>query len=129
MVNRRVISTDNAPQAIGPYSQAVVADASRLVFCSGQISIDPTTGTFTQGDIRQQTQQVLRNLNAVLEAAGSSLAKVVKITIYIKDLKDYADLNEAYTGFFGVDPPARAVIEAARLPKDALLEMDAIAVV
>ena len=128
-MRRQIVSTDNAPKAIGPYSQAVTVEASSLVFCSGQISIDPATGDLVKGDIRKQAEQVLRNLNAVLEAAGSSLERSVRITVYLKNMEDYAAVNSAYAEFFKSDPPARAVVGAAQLPKDALVEMDAIAIV
>lgn len=128
-MRRQIVSTDNAPKALGPYSQAVTVEAPRLVFCSGQISIDPATGDLVQGDIRKQAEQVLRNLNAVLEAAGSSLERSIKITVYLKNMEDYAAFNSAYAAFFKSDPPARAVVGASQLPKDALVEMDAIAAV
>ena len=128
-MKRQIVSTDEAPQAIGPYSQAVTSDASRLVFCSGQLPIDPASGTLVEGDIRRQVEQVFDNLRAVLEAAGSKLENVVKITVYLKDMGDFQAFNDAYGAFFASDPPARVVIEAARLPKNAPLEMDAIAVV
>ncbi len=126
-MRRQIVSTDNAPKAIGPYSQAVKVEATRLVFCSGQISIDPATGDLVQGDIREQAEQVLGNLNAVLEAAGSSLERSIKITVYLKNMEDYAAFNSVYAEFFKSDPPARAVVGATQLPKDALVEIDAIA--
>ena len=128
-MRRQVVSTGNAPKAIGPYSQAVTVEASSLVFCSGQISIDPATGDLVKGDVRRQAEQVLKNLNAVLEAAGSSLDRSIKITVYLKNMEDYAAFNTAYAASFKSDPPARAVVEVAQLPKDALVEMDAIATV
>ena len=128
-MRRQIVSTDNAPKAIGPYSQAVTVETPRLVFCSGQISIDPATGDLVEGDISRQAEQVLRNLNAVLEAAGSSLEQSIKITVYLKNMEDYAAFNGVYAAFFKSDPPARAVVGAAQLPKDALVEMDAIATV
>jgi 2-iminobutanoate/2-iminopropanoate deaminase len=128
-MRRQIVSTDNAPKAIGPYSQAVTVEAARLVFCSGQISIDPATGNLVEGDIRKQAEQVLRNLNAVLEAAGSSLERSIKITVYLKNMEDYAAFNSVYAAFFKSDPPARAVVGAAQLPKDALVEIDAIAAI
>jgi 2-iminobutanoate/2-iminopropanoate deaminase len=126
-MKRQIVSTNKAPGAIGPYSQAVTVEATRLVFCSGQISIDPATGNLVEGDIRKQTEQVLRNLNAVLEAAGTSLEKSIKITVYLKNMEDYAAFNGVYAAFFESDPPARAVVGAVQLPNDALVEMDAIA--
>ncbi|HEX5707196.1 MAG TPA: RidA family protein [Pyrinomonadaceae bacterium] len=122
---KQVISTPNAPQAIGPYSQAIAA--AGLVFTSGQIPLDPATGEFVAGGIKEQTGQVLRNLSAVLEAAGSGLDRVLKTTVYLADMDDFAEMNEVYKGFFGRDAPARSTVEAARLPRDARVEIDAIA--
>lgn len=127
-MERQTVSTDRAPKAIGPYSQAVKAESSRLVFCSGQISIDPETNSFVEGDIRRQTEQVLTNLKALLEAAGSSLKQAVKITAFLRNMEDYTAFNETYARFFGEDAPARAVVEVSGLPKSALLEMDAVAI-
>jgi 2-iminobutanoate/2-iminopropanoate deaminase len=128
MSNRRVISTDSAPGAIGPYSQAVAA--GNLVFCSGQIALDPATGQLVgDGDVAAQTERVMDNLAAVLEAAGASFESVVKTTIYLKDMGDFPVVNEAYGKRFSAAPPARATVEVARLPKDVLVEIDAIAVV
>ena len=125
----RRISTENAPKAIGPYSQAIAASGS-LVFCSGQIPLDPATGEMVGvGDVRAQTRRVMENLKAVLEAAGASLAKVVKTTIYLADLQDFAAVNEIYAGYFGEAPPARATVEVAGLPRGAMVEIDAIAVI
>lgn len=123
----QIIHTTGAPKAIGPYSQAVVAGG--FVFCCGQGPVDPATGLVTGTDIAAQTERVLKNLEAVLEAAGSSLSRVVKTTVYLKDLNDFKRMNEVYARFFPKDPPARATIEAARLPLDTLVEIDAIAVV
>ncbi|MGQ9632981.1 MAG: RidA family protein [Bryobacteraceae bacterium] len=123
----QIIHTTGAPKAIGPYSQAVVAGG--FVFCCGQGPVDPATGQVTGADIAAQTERVLKNLEAVLEAAGSSLSRVVKTTVYLKDLNDFKRMNEVYARFFPKDPPARATIEAARLPLDTLVEIDAIAVV
>lgn len=123
---RKPVSTPYAPKAIGPYSQAIVADG--WIFCSGQIPIDPATGEMIgTGDVRLQARQVLRNLGAVLEAAGASLAEVVKTTIYLVDLADFAAVNEVYAGFFGEPPPARATVQVAGLPRGSLVEIDAIA--
>ena len=122
---RVIISTDGAPQAIGPYSQAVRADA--LVFASGQIPIDPGTGEFVPGGIAEQTEQVLRNLRAVFEAAGVTMKQVVKTTVFLVDMDDFAAMNEVYGRFFGGEPPARATVQAARLPRDARVEIEAIA--
>ena len=117
--------TEQAPRAIGPYSQAVVAGG--LVFASGQIPLDPQTGEFVAGGIREQTEQVLRNLGAVLAAAGSSFARVVKTTVYLADMNDFAAMNEVYGRYFQTEPPARATVQAARLPRDARVEIDLIA--
>ena len=121
-----IIATDRAPQAIGPYSQAVRAGS--LVFASGQIPIDPATGEFVAGGIAEQTEQVLRNLTAVFEAAGVGLKQVVKTTVFLADMDDFAVMNEVYGRFFAQQPPARATVQAARLPRDARVEIEAIAV-
>jgi 2-iminobutanoate/2-iminopropanoate deaminase len=125
-MSRAIISTDRAPKAIGPYSQAVrVGD---LVFCSGQIPLDPQTGAFVgEGDVRAQTKRVMENLQAVLEAAGSSLGRVVRTTIFLADLGDFATVNEVYGGYFPAEPPARATVQVAALPRGARVEIDAIA--
>lgn len=122
---KEIISTENAPGAIGPYSQAV--KAGNMIFCSGQIPIDPKTGEFVSDDVAEQTEQVLRNLNAVLEAAGSSLNNVVKTTVFLADMNDFVAMNEVYARFFSENKPARATVQAARLPKDARVEIDCIA--
>ncbi len=120
------IATGAAPGAIGPYSQAVRKGS--FVFCSGQIPIDPSTGELIEGTIEDQTDRVLRNLSAVLEAAGSTLRDVVKTTVYLADMGDFAAMNEVYSRFFEADPaPARAAVEVAALPKGARVEIDAIA--
>ena len=119
------VQTENAPQAIGPYSQAV--KASGLVFASGQIPIDPATGVVVEGSIAEQTERVLNNIKAVLEAAGSSLERVVKTTVFLADLSDFGEMNEAYGRFFADVPPARSTVEVSRLPRDARVEIDAIA--
>ena len=124
---RETISTENAPGAIGPYSQAV--RAGNLVFCSGQIPLDPQTGEFVSDDIAEQTRQVLKNLNAVLEAAGTSLSNVVKTTVFLSDMNDFVKMNEIYAEFFGENKPARATVQAARLPRDAKVEIECIALV
>jgi 2-iminobutanoate/2-iminopropanoate deaminase len=125
---RKTISTAGAPKAIGPYSQAVVAPAGRLVFCSGQIPLDPATGEMVgASDVRVQTKRVLDNLGAVLTAAGASFDAVVKTTIFLADLQDFGTVNEIYGGYFGASPPARATVQAAGLPKGALVEIEAIA--
>ena len=132
---RETISTERAPKAIGPYSQAIVTTVapgtgSRMVFCSGQIPLDPTSGEMVgAGDVRVQADRVLQNLRAVLVAAGASLEAVVKTTIYLADLQDFGAVNEVYGRFFSARPPARATVQAAGLPRGALVEIDAIAVV
>ncbi|HYN15060.1 MAG TPA: RidA family protein [Terriglobales bacterium] len=122
---REVIATQDAPQAIGPYSQAI--KAAGLVFCSGQIALDPASGTVVAGDVAQQTERVLRNLAAVLAAAGSGLDRVVKTTVFLKNMSDFAAMNEVYGRHFKTAPPARSTVEATRLPKDVLVEIDVIA--
>ncbi len=120
------IHTDAAPKAIGPYSQAIVLD--NLVFCSGQIPIDPATGNLIEGDVSAQTERVLQNLSAVLQAAGSSLQHVVKTTVFLQSMNDFAAMNAVYATWFTGTPPARSTIEVAKLPKGALVEIEAIAV-
>jgi len=122
---REIISTENAPRAIGPYSQAVRAGG--FVFASGQIPIDPATGEFVAGGVAEQTDQVLRNVSAVLKAAGTGLDRVVKTTVFLADMNDFIAMNEVYGRFFGEQPPARATVQAARLPRDAKVEIEAIA--
>jgi 2-iminobutanoate/2-iminopropanoate deaminase len=122
---RRVISTDRGPKAIGPYSQAVKADG--LIFLSGQISLDPATQQLISGDVGAQTERVLQNIAAILDAAGTSLAHVVKTTVFLKNMNDFVAMNEAYGRYFTADPPARSTVEVARLPKDVLVEIDVIA--
>lgn len=122
---KQIIATEHAPQAIGPYSQAVVANG--FVFASGQIPIDPATGQFVEGGIVEQTGQVLRNISNLLEAAGTSLARVVKTTVFLADMNDFAAMNEAYARFFGAEPPARSTVQAARLPRDARVEIEVVA--
>jgi 2-iminobutanoate/2-iminopropanoate deaminase len=122
-----IISTDRAPRAIGPYSQAV--RAGNMVFASGQIPIDPATGEFVAGGVAEQTEQVLRNLTAVFAAADVGMHQVVKTTVFLIDMDDFTAMNEVYGRFFGTEPPARATVQAARLPRDARVEIEAIAVV
>jgi 2-iminobutanoate/2-iminopropanoate deaminase len=124
---RDIIATDQAPRAIGPYSQAI--RAGNLLFCSGQIPIDPATGEFVSGGVAEQTEQVLRNLSAVLSSGKSSLSQVVKTTVFLADMDDFTAMNEVYGRFFGENPPARATVQAARLPRDARVEIDAVAIV
>jgi 2-iminobutanoate/2-iminopropanoate deaminase len=120
----KIIGTENAPAAIGPYSQAVVTGG--LVFTSGQIPIDPATGSLTGGDIRAQAEQAIRNLSAILEAAGSSLEKAVKTTCYLKSIGDFGEFNETYAKYF-TGSPARSCVEVSALPKGALVEIEVIA--
>ena len=122
---REVVSTKDAPQAIGPYSQATKANG--FVFTSGQIAIDPSTQQVITGDIAAQTERVLRNLSEILEAAGSGLGKVVRATVFLKDMDDFAPMNAVYGKYFGSSAPARSTVEVARLPKDVLVEIDVIA--
>ncbi len=124
---KQIVQTAEAPAAIGPYSQAVIHNG--LVFLSGQIPIDPVTNQLISGDIEAQTVQVLENLKAVLTAAGSSLEQVVKATVFIKDMDEFPRVNAVYARYFAANPPARATVEVARLPKDVLVEIDAIAFV
>ena len=124
---KEVVSTEKAPGAIGPYSQAIKAGG--MVFCSGQIPIDPSTGEFVSTDVSEQTEQVLKNLSEVLKAAGTSLDNVVKTTVFLADMSDFAEMNEVYGRYFDSNKPARATVQAARLPKDSLVEIDCIAVI
>lgn len=126
MHTKEVISTEKAPGAIGPYSQAIKAGG--MVFCSGQIPIDPATGEFVSHNVGEQTVQVLENLKAVLAAAGTELGKVVKTTIFLADMSDFATVNEIYGQYFTDSQPARATVQAARLPRDAKVEIDCIAI-
>jgi len=125
--SREVIATKDAPQAIGPYSQAI--KAAGMVFVSGQVAIDPATGNVISGGIAEQTERVLKNLEAILQAAGTGLEKVVKTTVYLKNMSEFAAMNEVYGKFWKSAPPARATVEVARLPKDVLVEIDVIALV
>ena len=127
MSQRQVVRTAQAPSAIGPYSQAIAAGG--MVFCSGQVAIDPATGALVEGGVSEQTEQVLKNLGAVLEAAGASFDSVVKTTIFLVDLEDFQVVNAIYAQRFGQAPPARATVQVSRLPLDVRVEIDAIAVV
>jgi len=122
---KKIISSNKAPSAIGPYSQAVKANG--FVFCSGQIAFDPATMNLKGSTAAEQCRQVMDNLGQVLKAAGSDFSKAVKMTIYLKDMNDFGAVNEVYGSYFGSEPPARVCIEVARMPKDALVEIDAIA--
>ncbi len=126
MSERTRISTTDAPAAIGPYNQAIVA--GELVFCSGQIALDPDTGALVDGDVRAQTRRALENLSAVLKAAGSSLGTVVKTTVFLVSMSDFAAMNEVYADFFTGEPPARSTIAVAELPRGARFEVEAIAI-
>jgi 2-iminobutanoate/2-iminopropanoate deaminase len=122
---RQVISTNRGPKAIGPYSQAVRANG--LVFLSGQIPLDPDTQQLISGDIAAQTERALQNISGILEAAGSSIGQVIKTTVFLKDMNDFAAMNEVYGRYFTAHPPARSTVEVARLPKDVLVEIEVIA--
>ena len=122
---REVIATDQAPQAIGPYSQAIRAEG--LIFTAGQIPIDPATSQIVAGDVSAQTDRVLKNLAAILQASGSSMEKVLRCTVFLKNMGDFAAMNEVYGRYFKQAPPARSTVEVARLPKDVLVEIDVIA--
>ena len=123
---RQAVSTDKAPKAIGPYSQAV--RAGNLLFVSGQIPIDPATGDLIKGDLATQTRRVFDNISAILQAAGASLDHVARTTVFLADMGDFAAMNEVYAGYFSTPAPARSTVQAARLPKDARIEIDVIAV-
>ena len=122
---RTVIATDRGPKAIGPYSQAIKANG--LVFLSGQIPLDPATQQLITGEVAAQTEQVLQNISAILDAAGTSFSRVVKTTVFLKSMNDFAAMNEVYGRHFSAEPPARSTVEVARLPKDVLVEIDVIA--
>lgn len=122
---KKIISTDQAPKAIGPYSPAVVYNG--LAFLSGQVAIDPATGQVVEGDIAVQTDRVLKNIRALLEACGSSMERVLKTTVFLKDMGEFTRMNETYATFFGATPPARSTVEAARLPRDVRVEIECIA--
>jgi 2-iminobutanoate/2-iminopropanoate deaminase len=122
---KNIVLTDRGPKPIGPYSQAVKSNG--FVFVSGQIALHPATGEFVGTEVRAQTERILENLKAILEAAGAPLNHVVKTTVYLKDMNDFTAMNEVYARYFTAAPPARSTIQAARLPKDALVEIDAVA--
>jgi len=125
IMSKRIIKTERAPAAIGPYSQAIVAN--NFVFVSGQIPLDPHTGQLVQGDIQAQARQCLENLKAILEAAGTTMDKLVKVTVFAKDLKDFQAINQVYAEYFKENPPARSFVEVSRLPRDAAIEIEGIA--
>ena len=127
MAELRIVTTDQAPAAIGPYSQGVVAHG--FVYTAGQIPLDPATMELVQGDIAAQTEQVMKNVQGVLQAAGADLATVVKTTVFLRDMGDFAPMNEVYGRWFGEHKPARSTVQAARLPRDVAVEIEAIALV
>jgi 2-iminobutanoate/2-iminopropanoate deaminase len=124
---REIVLTDRGPKPIGPYSQGIKVNG--LLFVSGQVSIDPKTNEFVSGDIAQQTERTLENVKGIVEAAGSKLSHVIKTTVFLKNMSDFATMNEVYARYFSSAPPARSTVEVARLPKDALIEMEVIATV
>lgn len=124
-MSKQVIHTPNAPAAVGPYSQAIIANG--LLFTAGQIAIDPSVGKVVEGDIRAQTRQVLTNIRALLEAAGTNLERVVKTTVFLKNMDDFSAMNEVYGEFFPSNPPARSTVQVAKLPLDVLVEIETIA--
>ena len=124
---RDTVSTEKAPKAIGPYTQAIVHNG--IAYLSGQIPLDPSTNQVVEGDVTVQTERVIQNLKAVLEAAGSSLGSVLKTTVFLKDMADFPKMNEVYGRYFAQNPPARSTVQAAKLPRDVSVEIDAIAVV
>jgi 2-iminobutanoate/2-iminopropanoate deaminase len=123
---QKTISTERAPKAIGPYSQAVIVNG--FAFLSGQVALDPATGQIVDGDVSAQTERVIENLKAVLEACGASLGKVVKTSVFLKDMGDFSKMNEVYARYFGENSPARSTVEVARLPRDVRVEIDCIAI-
>ena len=125
MSKRKVINTEKAPKAVGPYSQGIIAD--NMIFVSGQIPFDPIANKMVEGSIKNQTEQCLKNVQAVLEAAGATLMDVVKCTVFLKDMNTFSEMNEKYSEFFKENPPARAAVEVARLPLDVGVEIEAIA--
>ncbi len=128
-MNKKIISTPKAPVAVGPYSQAVVIEEHNLIFVSGQIGMNPQTKEIVKGGTTEETRQVLENLKNVLEACGSGLEKVVKTTVFMKDLDDFGLMNEAYSSFFKENPPARSTVEVEGLPKGAKIEIEAVALI
>jgi 2-iminobutanoate/2-iminopropanoate deaminase len=124
---KEVVTTDRGPKPIGPYSQAV--KASGFLYLSGQVALDPKTGEITGADIRQQTERTLENIKGILEAAGSNLHHVIKTTVFLKDMNDFPQMNEVYARYFTAAPPARSTVQVARLPKDALVEIEVVAAV
>jgi 2-iminobutanoate/2-iminopropanoate deaminase len=125
---KKVIQTENAPRAVGPYSQGIYIQSDKLVITAGQIPLDPKTGLMVEGGIEAQTEQVIQNLKAVLEASGSGLNRVVKTTVYLKHIDDFQPMNRVYEKYFSENPPARSAVEVSALPKGALIEMECMAV-
>ena len=124
-MSKRIVRTEEAPQAIGPYSQAVVGGG--FVYVAGQLALDPHTGQLVPGDVRIQTKRVMENIKAILEGAGSSLARVVKTTVFLRDLNDFGAMNEIYGSYFQEDPPARSTVQVAKLPRDGVVEIEVVA--
>ena len=124
-MDKRIVRAEDAPEAIGPYSQAVVANG--MVYAAGQVPLDPRTGQIVPGDIRAQTKRVMENLKAVLAAAGSSMDKVVKTTVFLRDLNDFGTMNEIYGAYFREQPPARSTVQVAKLPREAAVEIEVVA--
>jgi 2-iminobutanoate/2-iminopropanoate deaminase len=127
-MHRSIIHTSSAPAAIGPYSQGVLAEG-RLLFTAGQVAIDPASGQIVPGDVKAQTRQVMHNLRAILDAAGTSFAHVVKTTVFLKSMGDFAAMNDVYAEFFPSSPPARSTVEVARLPRDVSIEIEVVALI
>ncbi|HDI51666.1 MAG TPA: RidA family protein [Bacteroidetes bacterium] len=127
-MEKKILATEAAPRAIGPYSQGVVA-SGRLIFTAGQIAIDPEVGEVVKGDIRAQTRQVLKNLRTILKSVGADLGNVVKTTVFLADMNDFAAMNEVYAEYFAAQCPARSTVEVSRLPKDVKVEIECIAVI
>jgi 2-iminobutanoate/2-iminopropanoate deaminase len=124
---KKIVKTDQAPAPVGPYNQAVIS--GNFIFTAGQIAIDPETGQLDESDVRKQTERVIQNVEAVLKAAGSDLNKVLKTTVFLKNMDDFAAMNEVYAKYFISEPPARSAVEVSRLPKDVLVEIECIALI
>lgn len=125
----KIIQTEKAPKAIGPYSQGIKLEGSGLIFTAGQIPLDPKTGEMVSGGVEKETRQVLENVKGVLEGAGSGMSKVVKTTVYLKDMEDFPLMNQVYAEYFKENPPARTTVQVAELPKGAKIEIEAVAVI
>ncbi len=126
---KHIIETDDAPAAIGPYSQGIVVESGRLLYTAGQIALDPKTGCLVDGDIGIQTKRVLENISGLLKAAGTGFDKVIKTTVFLKDMADFPGMNRIYETFFRENPPARSTVEVSRLPKDGLVEIECVAMI